>query len=300
MHLHEDKQKIQNKREFSVVNSNSTLFFPLIANTVRVKPIQNTKILNTYGSIPTVDSPHDESIDFRASAPIGIAETKNVIKTAVDDTDSKPLEKSDGSLNFLKNLKLTNVNRIIIGQLNKNSLRNKFDSLHAIIMRNLDILVITETKLDESFSSSQFTLEGYQMPLRLDRNSDGGGIIVYIREGIPCRKIKSHNPFGDLEGVFFEINLRKNKWLFFGGYKPKKENIVNFLTNVSSTLEHFLTKYDNLFLMGDFNSETNEKDMADFCETYNLSNLVKDPTCYKKHSNPSSIDLLLTNRTRNY
>ena len=108
-----------------------------------------------------------------------------------------------------------------------------------IIMGNLDILVIMETKLDESFPSSQFTLEGYQMPLRLDRNSDGGGIIVYIREGIPCRKIKSHNPNGDFEGIFFEINLRKNKWLFFGGYNPKKENIVNFLTNVSSTLEHF-------------------------------------------------------------
>ena len=85
------------------------------------------------------------------------------------------------------------------------------------------------------------------MPLRLDRNSDGGGIIVYIRESIPCRKIKSYNPFSDFEYIFFEINLRKNKWISFGGYNPKKENIASFLTNVSSTLEHFLTKYDNCF-----------------------------------------------------
>ena len=65
-------------------------------------------------------------------------------------------------------------------------------------------------------------------------------------------------------------------------------------------MDHFLTNYDNLFLMGNFNSEPNEKELADFCETYNLSNLVKGPTCYKNPTNPSCIDLLLNNRTGNY
>ena len=106
MHLHEDKHEIQNKRDFPVVKSNSTLIFPLIANTVRVKPIQTAKILNTYGgqygSITTADIPHDESIDFKASSHIGISETKTVAKTAVDDTNSKTLGKSDNDyLNFL-------------------------------------------------------------------------------------------------------------------------------------------------------------------------------------------------------
>ena len=41
--------------------------------------------------------------------------------------------------------------------------------------------------------------------------------------------------------------------------------------------------------MGYFNSETNEKDMVDFCEKYNLSNFVKDPTSHKK-THPISID----------
>ena len=118
--------------------------------------------------------------------------------------------------------------------------------------------------------------------------------------GIPCRKLNRHNSVGDFEGIFFEINLKKKKWLFFGEYNPEKENIANFLLNVASTLDHFLTNYDNLFLMGDFNSEPNEKELADFCETYNLSNLVKGPTCYKNPTNPSCIDLLFINRTGNY
>ena len=36
--------------------------------------------------------------------------------------------------------------------------------------------------------------------------------------------------------------------------------------------------------------------MKDFCETYNLENLIKDPTCFKNANNPSSIDIMLTDR----
>ena len=36
--------------------------------------------------------------------------------------------------------------------------------------------------------------------------------------------------------------------------------------------------------------------MTEFCETYNLTNLIKEPTCFKNPLNPSPIDLLLTNR----
>ena len=35
--------------------------------------------------------------------------------------------------------------------------------------------------------------------------------------------------------------------------------------------------------------------MSEFCETYNLQNLVEDPTCYKSPSKPTCIDLILAN-----
>ena len=37
-----------------------------------------------------------------------------------------------------------------------------------------------------------------------------------------------------------------------------------------------------------------------FCETYNLQNLVKDPTCYKNPSKPTCIDLILTNFPKSF
>ena len=60
-------------------------------------------------------------------------------------------------INVLKDIKLSNVNRLIIGQLNINSLRNKFETLKYLIKGNLDILIITESELDNSFSTSQFS-----------------------------------------------------------------------------------------------------------------------------------------------
>ena len=46
------------------------------------------------------------------------------------------------------------------------------------IKGNLDILMISETKLGSTFSSDQFTIEGYAALIRFDRNGRGGGIIL--------------------------------------------------------------------------------------------------------------------------
>ena len=61
-----------------------------------------------------------------------------------------------------------------------------------------------------------------------------------------------------------------------------------------------MSKYENFILLGDFNSEMSELAMKQFCDTYNLSNSIKEPTCFKNVPNPSTIDLILTNRERRF
>ena len=56
----------------------------------------------------------------------------------------------------LKSLRIRNLNKIVVGHLNINSIRNKFDFLAHQVKGNIDILMISETKLDESFPPSQF------------------------------------------------------------------------------------------------------------------------------------------------
>ena len=89
--------------------------------------------------------------------------------------------------------------------LNISSLRNKFDSLVDQIKGNVDILVISETKLDESFPVGQFKILGFATPFRRDRNEFGGGIMVFVREDIPAKQISNQNL--NIKGLFFCIYL---------------------------------------------------------------------------------------------
>ena len=82
-------------------------------------------------------------------------------------------------------MKIQRPENIIVGYLNMNSIGNKSDALSFIIDTNIDILLISETKLDDSFSSAQFRLKGFCTPYRFDRNSEVGGLLLYFREDIP-------------------------------------------------------------------------------------------------------------------
>ena len=98
---------------------------------------------------------------------------------------SHPIFEDESSENFsdveyippykiLDNLRVKNMNRIIFAHLNINSIRNKFDMLSDLIRGKIDILLISETKLDETFPSSQFLIPGFSIPYRLDRKVGGG------------------------------------------------------------------------------------------------------------------------------
>ena len=70
----------------------------------------------------------------------------------------------------MKNIRLKNVNNIIIAQININSIMNKFELLSHYVSGNIGMIIITETKLDKSFPSGQLLLHGYSEPFRISRN----------------------------------------------------------------------------------------------------------------------------------
>ena len=52
--------------------------------------------------------------------------------------------------NYLKSLRKSNLNRLIFAHLNINSIRNKFEFLAKDLASNVDLLMISETKIDNS------------------------------------------------------------------------------------------------------------------------------------------------------
>ena len=92
------------------------------------------------------------------------------------------INKNDSSCNTLHKLRVNNSLRIIVGQLNINSRRNKFDALCRIFKRKMDILLVSETKIDDTFPLAQFCVESYSTPYRLDRKCKRGGLLLYVRD----------------------------------------------------------------------------------------------------------------------
>ena len=52
--------------------------------------------------------------------------------------------------------------------------------------------------------------------------------------------------------------------------------------------------------MADFNADFANTAAPDFFEIYNLKNMIKEKTCFKNPSNPSCIDLIITNRLKSF
>ena len=83
---------------------------------------------------------------------------------------SAPEEFNDAKIG-LKVMKENSPNIIVVRHLNINFLRNKSEGFQFIINRNLDIILLSEAKLDDSFPSAQLMLKNFGIPYRLDRNS---------------------------------------------------------------------------------------------------------------------------------
>ena len=187
---------------------------------------------------------------------------------------------------------------MVIASLNINSIRYKFEQLKFLIEDKVDILIIQETKLDETFPDGQFLLNGFSPPYRKDRNKHGGGILIYVRDNIPSKLLNEFQPPNDIEGLFIELNFRNNKWLLFGSYHPPNQCSKYYFSEVGITLEKYQSKYDKYVLVGDFNREETEPVLDNFMVDFGLNNIVKDKTCYKNRDNPKCIDLILTNKRR--
>ena len=79
-------------------------------------------------------------------------------------------QNGDDSQSILRLSKTKNADRPVIGQLNINSIAPEFEHLESLIKENVDLLMVSETKVDDTFPNEQSKIEGYSKPIRLDRN----------------------------------------------------------------------------------------------------------------------------------
>ena len=84
-------------------------------------------------------------------------------------------------ISVLKALCRDNSSKLIFAHININSIRNKLEFLSTEVKGNIDALMVSETKTDNSFPVGNFVIDWLSTTYRLDRDDNGGGIMLFVR-----------------------------------------------------------------------------------------------------------------------
>ena len=107
------------------------------------------------------------------------------------------------------------------------------------------------------------------------------------------------------ENMCLKLIIAKKKWWILFTYRPPDTNKTMFFNEIYITLNKIYGKYDNILLAGDLNIDElktgsdSSNHLSDAKDVFNLTNLVKKPTCFKSQDG-TLIDLMLTNRPRSF
>ena len=109
--------------------------------------------------------------------------------------------------------------------------------------------MIWETKIDESFPQRYFLIDGFSFSCRLERDSQGGEIMLDIRDDIPSNFPPSNNK--PIESRYIELNLQNVTMLKNCSYNPHKAETGTHLAELKSFLGKHSTKYGKKLILDD-------------------------------------------------
>lgn len=176
------------------------------------------------------------------------------------------------------------------GHINANSIAGfKFHDIRTwLLSGRFDILLITETKIDASFSNGRFNVVGFWMH-RVDRNIYGGGLMIFIRNDI-CFHVMTHFHLAlstfRAESMMLKVKIKISWFALTGIYKPPNFPKSQWKFELSSIFDATTTISNDVIVLGDFNCDLMElnkppmdrRDLSDLLDIYNLENLITSPT----------------------
>lgn len=185
---------------------------------------------------------------------------------------------------------------MFIGSLNVRSLLPSYQNIKEIILsNNFDAFTICETWLNETISNEYLNIDGFQI-YRIDRNTRGGGVLIFIKNNFRSEVI-------NIQGNFCEqlwINIQtKNKNIALGIiYKPPNQEINNFLIAFEESLSIIFPTVDEIICCGDFNinlfdyGNNNVEKFFSVLDSFGLCQVIDAPTRITD-STSSLLDLII-------
>ena len=120
---------------------------------------------------------------------------------------------------------------------------------------------------------------------------------MYLRSDIAGDRKRTSE---SVESISVETIMDKNKWLLIGVYKPPTVSENIFTSDFIKRLDQVTCNYDNFMVLVDLHfdylHEEKGNALKNVCDIFDLTNLIKNSTCFCKDANPSLVDVILTNR----
>ena len=92
-------------------------------------------------------------------------------------------------------------------------------------------------------------------PYRRDRNEHGGGLMIFIKQGVHVKRIKKFE-LETAESICLETTISRRKWIMFSIYRPQSFNLQRFFQELEISVDKATSAYDNVIIMGDINIDT--------------------------------------------
>ena len=115
-----------------------------------------------------------------------------------------------------------------------------------------------------------------------------------------------HEPLG-IESIIVQLRIGSAKWCIITIYRSESVTSPDeFFSEFTKSLDEILSLYENVVFLGDININSFDKGsnkynkLKNFCHSFDFKNLIKLPTCFQNIENPSSIDIILTNRNKSF
>ena len=116
-----------------------------------------------------------------------IKESSSVESSSTDCKSKSPISKDLDKNKSLRQFCKLYPKKIKITHIIINPIRNKLDLLSDQVKGNVDILMISETKIDKNSPTCQFEIDGFNTPFWAGMAQNGGDIMLYVREDLPVK-----------------------------------------------------------------------------------------------------------------
>ena len=213
---------------------------------------------------------------------MGALDTEN----SVDDISSADLSSDSSFSNDLP--KRSKIDQIKIMNVNCQSIKSTLEKkeLELLIYEHKpDIVFGTESHLDSDYKDAEIFPPGY-VPLRHDRNRNGGGVFIAYRDDLSISQISN---FGrNSESLLAKLRSSGRPDLYLCVmYRPPDSDLEPLIELESDLASVFQSnKQPNIIMAGDFNLPS---------VNWSQDNMISDKPCYSRVVNEKMVEIISNN-----